>query len=284
MKYEDLSPGHGTERNSNSAATPINFSELYQSAYGNVLTTLLRGDVLEHLVHLGLSGGWTFREAGATSIGNKAQRLLCQCIDELILYNITHIILRVSRVYVKRGSTTQARDMAELVLFYTHALLTRRTPYPRSSSPSTSVFRVTVLAFSPCLFQPQEALLCNGPLIHRANLAALGRVPDKPIPRRLSVQLHTSHASCRHDGDIIVSFGRLIFWLFETHIVAKAAYQPSASDRLLHEFAVYEFLRALQGVAIPSLFGMYRNLSDGSSMLVSTYAGVTLKDFDTFVP
>jgi hypothetical protein len=82
------------------------------------------------------------------------------------------------------------------------------------------------------------------------------------------------------DGDIIVSFGRLVFWLFETHIVAKAACQSWASERLLHEFAVYEFLRALQGVVIPSLFGMYRNLDDGSSILVISYAGETLRDFN----
>ncbi|KAJ7247979.1 kinase-like domain-containing protein, partial [Mycena rebaudengoi] len=74
---------------------------------------------------------------------------------------------------------------------------------------------------------------------------------------------------------------RLIFWFFETHIVAKAAYQPSALNRLLHEFAVYDFLRALKGVVIPSLFGLYRNLNDGSSILVTSYAGGTLADFDT---
>ncbi|KAJ6521607.1 hypothetical protein B0H19DRAFT_1386825 [Mycena capillaripes] len=255
-------------------------------------------NVLESLVRLAsLEGGWAFRQAEA-GVQEKARRLLCQCIDELILYDVTHIILATqeqyvllflndshqfctSRVYTILGSATQARDMAELVLFYTHALFTRRTPYPRSHSPSPSVYRVTVPAFSPRLFQPQEALLCNGPLIHRAKLAALWPISDKSILRPLSVQFHTSQASSRHDGDITVSFGRLIFWLFDTHIVAKAAYQSSALDRLLHEFAVYEFLRALQGVVIPSLFGMYRNLSDGSSILVTSYAGVTLEDYDT---
>ncbi|KAJ7261492.1 hypothetical protein C8J57DRAFT_1719720 [Mycena rebaudengoi] len=257
------------------------------------------GDVLRHLVSLaGPRGGWVFRDAEPAGLEEKARRLLCQCIDELIYYETTHIILvtqeqyvlllldgshqfRISRVYTILGSSTQAHDMVELVLFYTHALLTRRPPYPPSRPPSVSVYRVTVPAFSPRLFQPHEALLCNGRLIHRAKLATLWRMPGKPIPRPLSVQFHTSHASCRHDGDIVVSFGRLIFWLFETHIVAKAAYQSSALDRLQHEFAVYRFLRALQGVVIPSLFGMYRNLSDGSSMLVTSYAGVTLKDFDT---
>ncbi|KAJ7440362.1 hypothetical protein FB451DRAFT_1300448 [Mycena latifolia] len=256
-------------------------------------------DVLRHLVSLaGLEGGWAFRDAQPAGLEEKSRRLLCQCIDELIYYQVTHIILatqeqyvlllldgshqfRISRVYTILGSSTQARDMVELVLFYTHALLTRRPPYPPSRPPSVSVYRVTVPEFSPRLFQPHEALLRNGRLIHRAKLAILPPIPGKPIPRPFSVQFHTSHASCRHGGDIIVSFGRLIFWLFDTRIVAKAAYQSSALDRLQHEFAVYEFLRALQGMVIPSLFGMYRNLSDGSSMLVTSYAGVTLKDFDT---
>ncbi|KAJ7208130.1 hypothetical protein C8J57DRAFT_1734075 [Mycena rebaudengoi] len=255
-------------------------------------------NVLENLVYLAsLEGGWAFRDA-EVGLQEKARRLLCQCIDELITNDVTHIILatpeqyallfldgfhqfRTSHVYTILGSVTQARDMAELVLFYTHALLTRQTPYPRSPSPSTSVYRITVPAFSPRLFQPQEALFCNGPLIHRSKLAALRPIPNKSIPRPLSVQFHTSHASCWHEGDIIVSFGRLIFWFFETHIVAKAAYQPSALDRLLHEFAVYDFLRALQGVVIPSLFGLYRNLNDGSSILIISYAGGTLADFDT---
>ncbi|KAJ7080118.1 hypothetical protein C8R44DRAFT_824457 [Mycena epipterygia] len=258
------------------------------------------GDVLRHLVSLAGPGrGWAFRDAEPAGLEEKARRLLCQCIDELIYYEVTHIILatqeqyvllllddshqfRISRVYTILGSSiTQARDMAELVLFYSHALLTRHPPYPPSRPPSVSVYRVTVPAFSPRLFQAHEALLCNGHLMHRVKLAILPRMPGKPILRPFSVQFHTSHASCRHEGDIVVSFGRLIFWLFDTHIVAKAAYQSSALDRLQHEFAVYEFLRTLQGVVIPSLFGMYRNLSDGSSMLVTSYAGVTLKDFDT---
>ncbi|KAJ7452023.1 hypothetical protein FB451DRAFT_1283448 [Mycena latifolia] len=259
----------------------------------------VHGDVLRHLVSLaGPGGGWAFRDAEPAGLEEKARRLLCQCIDELIYYEVTHIILAtqeqyvllllddshqfcISRVYTILGSSTQARDMMELVLFYTHALFTRRPPYPPSRPPSVSVYRVTVPEFSPRLFQPHEALLRNGRLIHRAKLAILPRIPGKPIPRPFSVQFHTSHASCRHEGDIVVSFGRLIFWLFDTRIVAKAAYQSSALDRLQHEFAVYEFLRALQGVVIPSLFGMYRNLSDGSSMLVTSYAGVTLKNFDT---
>jgi hypothetical protein len=171
--------------------------------------------------------------------------------------------------------------MAELVLFNTHALFTRCEPYPPSPPPSTSVLRVTVPEFSPRFFQPEEALLCEGALIRKAKLAMLGQIPRKTIRRPLPVQFHASDAAFRHDGDVIIFFGRLVFWFLEARVVAKAAYQSAASDRLLHEFAIYEFLRGLQGVVIPSLFGMYRNLDDGSSILLTSYAGVTLKDFNT---
>ncbi|KAJ6528831.1 hypothetical protein B0H19DRAFT_1083172 [Mycena capillaripes] len=187
-------------------------------------------------------------------------------------------------------------------------LLTGRRPYPPSGVSSISAYRVTVPAFSPRLFQPHDALLCNGHLVHTAGkerrtrnpsaLNALGsQVATKrrkehkgpyvvqtqalsaPMPRTRHLDF-SSRGSCRHDGDIVISFGRLVFGLFQAHIVAKAAYRSSASDRLLHEFAVYNFLRTLQGIAIPSLFGLYRNLNDGSSILLTSYAGVTLTDFD----
>ncbi|KAJ7216902.1 hypothetical protein C8J57DRAFT_1732409 [Mycena rebaudengoi] len=239
-------------------------------------------NVLENLVYLAsLEGGWAFRDA-EVGLQEKARRLLCQCIDKLITNDVTHIILatpeqyallfldgfhqfRISRVYIILGSVTQARDMAELVLFYTHALLTRQTPYPRSPSPSTSVYRITVPAFSPRLFQPQEALFCNGPLIHRSKLAALRPIPNKSIPR-----LYPSNSTL-----LMLHVG-----MKETSL-SPSVDSSSALDRLLHEFAVYDFLRALQGVVIPSLFGLYRNLNDGSSILVISYAGGTLADFDT---
>ncbi|KAJ7705776.1 hypothetical protein B0H16DRAFT_1635668 [Mycena metata] len=253
------------------------------------------GDVLAYLVQRAEDeGGCAFRDL-EDGLGEKVRRLVCQCIDELILYETTHIILAtqenyvllfldtshqfcVSRVYSILGSPTQVEDMAVLVLFYMHAVLNRRAPYPASRTPSSLSLRVIVPEFSPRLFQPQEALLRNGPLIHRAKLEALGQVAVKsitPIP----IRFFADDAKYRPDGDVVVFFGRFIFSLFETHIVAKSAYQSWASERLLHEFAVYEFLRGLQGTVIPSLFGMYRNLDDGSSMLVTSYAGEALKDF-----
>ncbi|KAJ7432460.1 hypothetical protein B0H11DRAFT_2126163, partial [Mycena galericulata] len=257
-------------------------------------------DVLEHLTHLAdVEGGWEFRDA-ETPLEEKARGLLFQCIDGLIAHQVTHIIistqdqyvllhlnashqLQISRLYTIHHSATQNRDMAELVLFYTHALLTRRPPYPPHSSPSSiSLSRITVPAFSPRLFRAHEALLCRGHLLHRAKLAVLHQPPDKPLlPQPLSVKLHTTRGSYRHDGDIAIYFGRLVFGPLETHVVAKAAYESSAADRLLHEFAVYNVLHALQGVAIPSLFGLYRNLTDGSTILIISYAGVELENFDT---
>ncbi|KAJ7788974.1 hypothetical protein B0H14DRAFT_2946308 [Mycena olivaceomarginata] len=241
--------------------------------------TRVGSDVLEHIANLARGGGgWAFRRGNAT-LDKRSWWLLCQCIDELIYNGVTHVILatpenyvllfldhlyrfQISRVYTIIGSATQAADMTELVLFYMHSLLTRRVPYPRPSSTSLVSRRVIVPEFSPRLFQHEEALLRNGPLIH---------LPPY-ITRPLPIKFLTSDATYRHDGDIVVSFGRLVFWLFETHIVAKAACQSWASERLLHEFA---------GVVIPSLFGMHRNLDDGSSILVISYAGETLRDFNT---
>ncbi|KAJ7435920.1 hypothetical protein B0H11DRAFT_2295207 [Mycena galericulata] len=257
-------------------------------------------DVLEHLAHLAdAEGGWEFRDAEAL-LDEKARGLLFQCIDELIVYQVTHIIIStqdqyvllylnasqqfwISRVYTIHHSATQNRDMAELVLFYTHALLTRRPPYAPPPSPSLiSLSRITVPAFPPRLFRAHEAVLRNGDLLHRAKLAILHQPPDNPLlPQPLSVKLHTTRGSYRHDGDIAIFFGRLVFGPLESHVVAKAAYESYAADRLLHEFAVYNVLHALQGVAIPSLFGLYRNLNDGSAILITSYAGVELEDFDT---
>lgn len=69
----------------------------------------------------------------------------------------------------------------------------------------------------------------------------------------------------RHDSEIIITFIRLTFLLFEASAVAKAAYGRFASDRLGREFDVYNALRPLQGVSIPILYGLHWNHNDGSS-------------------
>ncbi|KAF7294889.1 hypothetical protein MIND_01026800 [Mycena indigotica] len=255
------------------------------------------GDVLGCLVRLARKeGGWQFRGVQLGGVEGKARQLLCQIIDELIWYELTHLVLAtqekyvlllldetqqlcVSSIYTINSSATQTCDMEHLVLFYVHALLNKRPPYPPSpsSSSSASVYRVAVPNFPPRLFQLPEALLCHGALVHRVKLAPIS---VDAIPRPFTLRLTTSHGDYRHDGEIAIFFGSLVFLMFEAKIVVKAAYQPFALSRLQHEFAVYRCLRGLQGVVVPSLFGMYRNLSDGSSILVVSYAGVALENFD----
>ncbi|KAJ7860213.1 hypothetical protein B0H14DRAFT_2350722 [Mycena olivaceomarginata] len=69
--------------------------------------------------------------------------------------------------------------------------------------------------------------------------------------------------------------------IFERSAVAKAAYGLSASGRIIHEFDVYNALRALQGRSIPTLFGLYRSEENGSGLvLVTSYEGRALPSFD----
>ncbi|KAJ7222875.1 hypothetical protein B0H12DRAFT_293321 [Mycena haematopus] len=166
--------------------------------------------------------------------------------------------------------------MAELVLFYTHALLTRRSPYPRPTFPVN--YRIAVPTFPASIFRLNEAFLCNGPLFYKAQLKPFH---GRPIYARLSAKLCSSHGWSSHDGDIVISFGHLVSWPFKAHVVAKATNEPSAAARCRHEFEVYTFLRAIQGVCIPYLIGFHKDIDDGSSVLVTSYAGVPLEDFKT---
>ena len=80
-------------------------------------------------------------------------------------------------------------------------------------------------------------------------------------------------------NDIVVTFGQLLFWLFKTQAVAKAVYSLERSERLHHEYDVYQCLYSLQGVGIPILYGLYYNNTDGSCVLILSNAGVGLSDF-----
>ncbi|KAJ7835264.1 hypothetical protein B0H14DRAFT_3707130 [Mycena olivaceomarginata] len=85
----------------------------------------------------------------------------------------------------------------------------------------------------------------------------------------------------RHEGDIRITFIKLIFMIFQRSAVAKAAYGISASARIIHEFDVYNALRALQGRSIPTLFGLYRSEENGSGLvLVTSCEGRALPSFD----
>ncbi|KAJ6573207.1 hypothetical protein DFH09DRAFT_890845, partial [Mycena vulgaris] len=62
--------------------------------------------------------------------------------------------------------------------------------------------------------------------------------------------------------------------------VAKAAYGLSAFARIIHEFDVYNALRALQGRSIPTLFGLHYSEEDSSGLvLVTSYEGRALPSF-----
>ncbi|KAJ7430069.1 hypothetical protein B0H11DRAFT_1943755 [Mycena galericulata] len=56
---------------------------------------------------------------------------------------------------------------------------------------------------------------------------------------------------------------------FRSHIVAKAAHQLGLGST------------PARSIVIPSLFGLYRNVNDGSFIILTGYACVTLVDFDT---
>jgi hypothetical protein len=113
------------------------------------------------------------------------------------------------------------------------------------------------------------------------NFSALRRLSGRLFPQLLSLAVDGFGGHSRHDGEIVISFVRLTFLLFEARAVAKAAYGPCASQRIHREFDVYNALRSLQGASIPTLFGLYWNHNDSSSVLITSHGGTPLRDFDT---
>jgi hypothetical protein len=221
-----------------------------------------------------------------------------QAIDELANYQAQHIVLttethyalvhlsgnslRISRVYPIHNANSQNRasDMAELVLFYAHAALTRS--WDPSPQPPVSIFRVSVPSFSPSIFKPSQGFIhVGGTLVRPVKFSALRRPSGRLFPQLLSLGVDGFCGHSRHDGEIVISFVRLTFLLFEARAVAKAAYGPSASERLHRELDVYNVLRPLQGASIPTLFGLYWNHNDGSSVLFTSHGGTPIRDFDT---
>lgn len=162
--------------------------------------------------------------------------------------------------------------MAELVLFYVHALLNVCEPYP--PVPPTPAYFVTLPSFPR--FVVREGLFCQGPLVHRGKLS-LPTPMSKGIPWLLSVKFK-GHRGTAYD-EIVVTFGRLCFWLFQTYAVAKAALSLEASERLQREYDIYQSLLSLQGIAIPLVYGLYRNRTDESLVLILSHAGTALTDF-----
>ena len=191
--------------------------------------------------------------------------------------------LLMSRVYTIRNMKTQAADMAELVLFYAHATLSTQTLPPPPGSV-TSAYRVMVPFFPSSIFKPHEGIVRIGKVVRFLNLSTLRRPSGQSFPQFLPLRIYGYSERIGHDGEIVVTFIRLIFLLFQAKAVAKTAYGNFAPRRLNHEVDVYDVLRLLQGIAIPRLFGLFRNHSDGSSVLIVSHEGVQLQSFDSLSP
>ena len=189
----------------------------------------------------------------------------------------------MSRVYTIRNMKTQAADMAELVLFYAHATLSTQTLPPPPGSV-TSAYRVMVPFFPSSIFKPHEGIVRIGKVVRLLNLSTLRRPSGQSFPQFLPLRIYGYSERTGHDGEIVVTFIRLIFLLLQAKAVAKTAYGNFAPRRLNHEVDVYDVLRLLQGIAIPRLFGLFRNHSDGSSVLIVSHEGVQLQSFDSLSP
>ncbi|KAJ6528015.1 hypothetical protein B0H19DRAFT_1243089 [Mycena capillaripes] len=234
---------------------------------------------------------WDFRRGKECSRGSS---LLFQAINELAKYGVKHIVLTtetrytliqlsddhqlyMSHVYHIHGSRDQAGDMAELVLFYAHATFAKPLELP--PRPVT-ICRVTVPSFSPAVFQPHQGFIRVGNVIRSVKLSAPQHSSGRVFPPFIPLRVEGYAEQIRHDGQVRITFIRLRFLLFEASAVAKAAYGHCASNRLNHEFDAYNALRSLQGISIPTLFGLYHDNCDGSSVLITSDEGTPLDGFD----
>ncbi|KAJ7867646.1 hypothetical protein B0H13DRAFT_2281170 [Mycena leptocephala] len=251
------------------------------------------GATLETMYSLAESS-WSFRTNSDQCTRGKA--LLCQAIDELAIHEVKHIVLtteahyalvylgddyqlHMSQVYNIRESPTQAEDMARLVLFYAHAMLSE--PLTMRSTNSVFAGRVEVPSFPPSIFQPYKGKIRLGNGVRSVKLAPAQQSPRWWFLPSIPLKVEGYAEESRHEGDIRITFIKLIFTIFQRRAVAKASYGLPASDRILHEFQAYNALHALQGYSIPTLYGLYHSEYDGSSLvLITSYEGKALHSFD----
>ncbi|KAJ7121860.1 hypothetical protein C8R43DRAFT_1112120 [Mycena crocata] len=254
---------------------------------------------LEYLAEKAATSSYAFRvNEGVATLAGKGKRVVCQTINEMVVTETGHAIictqeqyvmlrltpafeLEISRVYQIRNSSTQAMDMAELVLFYTHSALRLGTRYIHptvSASTATTVLHVTLPSIPTALFQPYEGVFRQSGLKYCTKLVPLpeSRPSLLPLPW------------VRFDGDVqsdtgcngvTISHGHVLFLFLAARVVAKTACEPSAAQRLRHEFRAYAALRGLQGVEIPKVVGLFRRNDDNNLVLLITYAGKQLKTF-----
>ncbi|KAJ7852929.1 hypothetical protein B0H14DRAFT_2759224 [Mycena olivaceomarginata] len=243
--------------------------------------------VLDFLVEqAGVGSGYNFRSNEPLStLQGKAKSVVSQVINEMMTTQTGHAIicteelyamlrlkdtlqLEISPVYAVRGSSTQGMDAAMLVLFYTHAALRAGKTYADAFPTRITAMRVTL---------PPSEVVFRGGMIGRTTLIS---------------KSHGLFPWVRFDGDVrsssndvTIAYGRLI-WLFFTScsLVAKAAHGPSATQRLVREHDVYGVMRALQGVAIPKMTGMFTTEDGRNTVLMMSYAGKALREFSELEP
>jgi hypothetical protein len=166
---------------------------------------LMRGETLQKMYRLAGSS-WSLRKNGDQCPRGKA--LLCQvrapllgirhsygafqAIDELAIHEVRHIVLttethyalvclgddyqlHMSQVHNIRESPTQAEDMARLVLFYAHAMLSE--PLTWRSTSSVFAGRVEVPSFPTSVFKPCKGKIRLGHGVRSVKLAPVQQSP-----------------------------------------------------------------------------------------------------------
>ncbi|KAJ7866710.1 hypothetical protein B0H13DRAFT_1068972 [Mycena leptocephala] len=154
---------------------------------------------------------------------------------------------------------------------------------PLTMRSTNSVFAgcVEVPSFPPSIFQPYKGKIRLGNGVRSVKLAPAQQSPRWWFLPSIPLKVEGYAEESRHEGDIRITFIKLIFTIFQRRAVAKASYGLPASDRILHEFQAYNALHALQGYSIPTLYGLYHSEYDGSSLvLITSYEGKALHSFD----
>ncbi|KAJ7771258.1 hypothetical protein DFH07DRAFT_803910 [Mycena maculata] len=203
------------------------------------------------------------------------------CTEEhYAMLRVTDLLqLEISPPYAVRNSTTQAEDMALLVLFYTHAALRAGHTYAAAQATGISAMRVMLPAFPTSVFSPYEGVFRGG-IIGRTKLISKSRASFFALPWvRFEGDVQSS------SNDVTIAYGHLVFLFFASHtLVAKTAHGLSATKRLGREYNAYTLMRTLQGVAIPKVIGMFTTTDGKNTILMMSYAGKALRAFTELEP
>ncbi|KAJ7474562.1 hypothetical protein B0H11DRAFT_1330913 [Mycena galericulata] len=246
------------------------------------------------------TGGHQFQvQDELATLQGKSRRICIQTVNEMVAYDTGHAImctqdeyvmlrlttdfqLEISPVYKTHNSATQASDMAELVLFYTHSALSAGTKFSQKSQRSTlrsfTSMRVMIPAFPTAVFQPYQAVFRDRGLIHRTQLIALPK-PSRSVFPLPWVRFDGDMQPRIAGHDVSISHGSVLFLFLAARVVAKTAHGYSAARRLRREFNAYAAMNDLQGAVIPRLVGLYRRKDENSMVLLITYAGKPLQTF-----